>query len=122
MRTKQPDFYLITGERSEPIMPTACWAFERLRDSSHDDYMLVHISPAIVGQKFGLGPTNIDRLILSTRLAGTSLYPIQQWPCHVYVMRIKNEDILTSRRLDAADVEMISWGTLHKDKDDIRLV
>jgi hypothetical protein len=121
MQIKEPDFYLVTGERSEPIVPTACWASERLRDFKRDDYMLVHISPEILGQKFGLGAKNIDRLILSTRLAGTSLYPIQQWPCHVYVMRIKNEEILTSRCLEAEDVEMISWGTLHKEKGDIQL-
>jgi hypothetical protein len=121
MHINEPDFYLITGERSEPNVPTACWALKRLTDSKRDDYMLVTISPEIIGQKFGLGARNIERLILSTRLIGTSLYPIQQWPCQVYVMRIKNEDILTKGRFDAADVEMISWGTLHKDKADIRL-
>jgi len=36
-------------------------------------------------------------------------------------MRIKNEEILTSRCLEAEDVEMISWGTLHKEKGDIQL-
>ena len=83
--------------------------------------MLVHIAPEILGQKFGLGERNIDRLILSTRLAGTTLYPIQRWPCHVYIMRIKNEEILTSLCLKAEDVEMISWGTLHKEIGDIDL-
>ena len=116
MQNQEPGFYLITGERSEPQQPTACWTVGRLHDSKRDDYMLVHIFTEVIGQKFGLGEHNINQLILSMRSGGTSLYLIEQRPCHVYVMRIKNEGILSSLYLDAADVEMISWGTVHKTK------
>jgi hypothetical protein len=76
--------------------------------------MLVRIDPPILGQKYGLGALNIDHLILSARLAGRSLYPIKEWPCHVYVMRIVNDQILKTLFLGKADVQMISWGTLHR--------
>jgi hypothetical protein len=89
-----------------------------MRDSLRDDYMLVSISPAIVGQKYGLGSRDIDQLILSTRLTGTTLFPIQEWPCHVFVMRIKNDSILVTRFIDKEDVEMIGWGTLHSTEAD----
>ena len=111
--TINPDFYLVSGERSDPRLPTACWSTGRMRDSLRDDYMLVSISPAIVGQKYGLGSREIDRLILSTRLTETTLFPIQEWPTHVYVMRIKNDSILATLVINKDDVEMIGWGTLH---------
>jgi hypothetical protein len=114
MRNSEPNFYLVSGEKSEPRVPTACWPEQRLRDALRDDYMLVRIEPPIMGQKYGLGAANIDHLILSTHLAGKSLYPIDSWPCHVYVMRILNSRILQTLSLDKADVEMIGWGSLHR--------
>lgn len=116
----KPSFYLVSGERSDPQVPTACWPVERLRDSLRNDYMLVSIRPAIVGQKYGLGSIDIDQLILSTRLVGTTLFPIQEWPCHVYVTRIKNESIVTTSWLGPDDVQMIGWGTLHLTEEDAR--
>ena len=80
--------------------------------------MLVRIDPSIPGQKYGLGASRIDRLILSARLAGESLYPVRAWPCHVYVMRVVNDAVLESLYLDTGNVEMISWGTLHKTREE----
>jgi hypothetical protein len=117
-----PSFYLISGERSDPQVPTACWASGRLRDQFRDDYMLVSIHPAIVGQKYGLGSQDIDRLVLSTRLAGTSLYPIREWPCHVYVMRIKNASIDANGIIGKEDVELIGGGTLHATEEDAQRI
>ncbi len=83
----KPNFFPVSGKRSDPQLPTAYWAVGRLSDSSRNDYMLVSIDPLITGQKYGLGPEDTEQLILSTHLAGTTLYPIREWPCHVYVMR-----------------------------------
>ncbi len=79
--------------------------------------MLVRIEPRIVGQKYGLGALELDRLILSGRLAGSTLYPIRNWPCHVYVMRITNKRILAGASFGEEDVEMIAWGTLHRSRE-----
>ena len=80
--------------------------------------MLVRISPSIAGQKYGLGSLDIECLILATRLAGTTLYAISEWPCHVYVMRVVNQTVLKSFSFGKDDVELISWGTVHKTLDD----
>jgi hypothetical protein len=110
MQNVGPNFYLISGERSDPRVPTACWAEQRLRDAFRDDYMLVRIAPPVIGQKYRLGTVDIDRLILATHLTGRSLYPINEWPCHVYVMRIVNDQMLRTLSTDKDDVAMISWG------------
>ena len=118
MQSSQPTFYLVSGERSDPVQPTACWPIRRLSDHFRDDYMAVRIDPAIAGQKYGLGFSEIEYLVLSTRLAGTTLYPISEWPCHVYVMRVVNDSILATDELGKDDVELIGWGTIHKTKEE----
>ena len=114
----EPDFFLISGERSDPIVATACWREGRLSDGNRDDYMLVSIDPPIVGQKYGLGATNINNLILSAHLLGVALFPITRWPCFVNVMRIKNEAILKSLLFQAADIEIIGRGSLLPTKEE----
>ncbi len=111
-----PVFYLVSGERSEPTIPTACRYLGRLRDSRRDDYMLVAIDPVIHGAKYGMGQQDIDQLVLSTRLVGASL--LRQWPCFVYVMRVVENSILTSLTIREDDVQMISWGSLHQSEED----
>jgi hypothetical protein len=118
MQNVQPSFYLVSGERSDPVRPTACWPIRRLSDHFRDDYMAVRINPAIPGQKYGLGSRDIDYLVLSTRLAGTTLYPISEWPCHVYVIRVVDDGIFTTSEFEKNDVEVIGWGTIHKTKED----
>jgi len=56
--------------------------------------MLIEIEPALIGQSFGLGATDIRELIISTRHAGQTLYPISEWPSFVYVARILNDAVL----------------------------
>ena len=47
--------------------------------------MLVKIDPPLVGQQFGLGPKDVDMLVLAARLEGQTLFPVTEWPCPVYV-------------------------------------
>jgi hypothetical protein len=79
-------------------------------DSVRNDYMLVRIKPSFCDERSS--PKEIDRLILSTRLKPCSLYPITEWPCHVYVMRILDESILQTAQFTRQQVEIIAWGAL----------
>jgi len=95
---ENPDFYLSSAREYLPLSdPRACYAEARLRDSNRDDYMLVRINPPLIGQRFGLGSSDVDRLILSTRHQGYTLFPVTEWPSHVYVSRIVNKSILECR-------------------------
>ena len=95
-----------------------CIEVTRLRDHFRDDYMLVEITPPIIGQPFGLGGKDIEQALLATRHQGHTLYPIRQWPVHVYVIRIKNPQIAVLKRLTEHDVEMIGWGVLYQSRDE----
>jgi hypothetical protein len=112
---KNPDFYLSSAREYLPLSyPRACYADARLRDSNRDDYMLVRINPPLIGQRFGLGNSDVDRLILSTRHQGYTLFPVTEWPSHVYVSRIVNQSILECNHFQKQDVELIAWALIFR--------
>jgi hypothetical protein len=111
---RRPNFFLTTaGEYSALADPRACYELGRLKDENRDDYMLVEIEPSLSGQNFGLGGHDINYLILSTKLKGTTLFQIKEWPVSVYVTRILDESILKKVGFTASQVELIAWGFLY---------
>lgn len=112
---KPPQFFLSTaGEYGPLAAPRACWQQAQLRDNVRDDYMLIDIEPALDGQRFGLGATDITQLIVSARRQGQTLYPISEWPFFVYVARIVDEAVLESHVFTREQVELIAWGMLFR--------
>jgi hypothetical protein len=110
----KPDFFLsgageMTGDLSNP---RACWTKGRLRDEVRDDHMLVEIEPPLIGQTYGLGGHDITNLIISSRHQGYSLFPIGEWPCHVYIARILDESITKTLVFTREQVEVIAWGMI----------
>jgi hypothetical protein len=113
------DFYLTTAGESEKLaVPRACWLKGRLKDCVRDDCMLIRIEPALVGQGFGLGDKDIFDLIISPRFDGGSLFPITEWPNHVYVARILDEEIMKTLVIRSDQAELIAWGMLFKTFDE----
>jgi hypothetical protein len=109
------DFFLSCAGEYEPLTaPRECWSKARLRNEIRDDYMLIEIEPALIGQPFGLAREDITQLIISTRFQGETLYPITQWPVSVYVSRILDETILRTLLFDKNQVELIAWGMIFK--------
>jgi hypothetical protein len=116
---RPPEFFLSTAGEYEPLAaPRACWQNARLRDDVRDDHMLVDIEPALDGQRFGLGATDIRQLIISARHGGQTLYPISEWPFSVYVARIVDKAVLESHVFTREQVELIAWGTLFPTREE----
>ena len=112
--TKPPDFYLTTAGEYEPLSaPRACRQRGRLHDELRDDYMLVDIDPPLPGQRFGLGGADVTSLVISSRHRGQTLYPVSEWPSHVYVARIVDNTVPASA-LSKGQVELIAWGAIFK--------
>ena len=108
-----PEFFITTAGEYGPLAePRACWPRARLSDEIRDDYMLIEIDPALIGQPFGLGATDIRDLIISTRLEGCTLFSISKWPTLVYVARILDDAVLRARTFTGGQVELIAWGAL----------
>ncbi len=88
------DFFLSAAGESEGLAsPRACWEKARLKDQVRDDHMLVEIEPPLIGQGYGLGGQDITSLILSARHEGFPLFPVKEWPCHVYIARILDDTV-----------------------------
>src|SRR5262249_6958836 len=115
---RQPDFYLTAGAELDLLEEMrACWAIDRLRDSRRDDYMLVEISPVLIGQPFGLGDKDISLLILSSRHVGQTLFPITEWPSYVYVARMIDISILTTKVFRPEQVEYVAKATIYQTRE-----
>jgi hypothetical protein len=80
--------------------------------------MLVKISPALSGQRYGLGGEDIEFLILSTIFANESLFSECKWPVCVYVGRIKDKSVLETLSFELGQVELIAKGFLYKEADE----
>jgi hypothetical protein len=115
MKSK-PDFFLTAvGEvQGDLAVPRACRTKGRLRDNVRDDYMLVEVEPAIIGQEYGLGRKDITEVLLSSRYQGFSLFPITEWPCDVYIARILDDAVIATSVITANQVEVIAWGRIYR--------
>lgn len=112
---KDPDFFLSTAGEYAPLSePRACCKKGRLSDSARNDYMLIEIDPPLFDQRFGIRDAHVTNLLLSTRYEGYTLYPISEWPSHVYVMRVLDDRILTTHLFTKEQVELIAWGLIFR--------
>jgi len=111
-----PDFYITAAGDAIGDLATlrACWSKARLRDESGDNHMLIEIAPAIIGQTYGLGGHDITEVIISARYRGSTLFPINEWPCHVYVARALDQSITQMMVFTKEQVEVIAWAKLFR--------
>ena len=116
---QEPEFFLsAAGENEGLASPRACWEQGRLKDQVRDDHMLIEIEPSLIGQNYGLGGKDITNLILSVRHEGFSLFPVKEWPCHVYVARILDDAITKTLTFGRDQVEIIAWGMIFRTFDE----
>lgn len=118
----KPDLFLsAAGEvRGDLSIPRACRIKGRLRDEVRDDHMLIEIEPPLVGQTYGLGSQDITALIISARRQGFSLFPVKEWPCHVYISRILDASIIKTLAFTRNQVEAIAWGMVYATLDEAK--
>ena len=83
--------------------------------------MLAEIDPPIPASTFaGIAPAvtnDVRQLILAARFEGTSLFPIQEWPCYVHVLvPCFNTDGV--RKFEMKDAYHWIWAELYRTKED----
>jgi hypothetical protein len=118
---RKPDFFISTSGEStgDLCTPRACWIEGRLKDRLRDDLMLVKVDPPVIGQTYGLGDQDITHLVIATRHKGFTLFPITEWPAHVYICRILLDEVVSTKFVESNSVEMIGWGRLFCSLDDV---
>ena len=108
-----PDFYLASTEGYGLDQPRACFILKRFSAMQRDDYLFVRIEPPILGQGFGLGDHDIDKIILATRHLGESLFPIRRWPVYVHVAR-PLVSLDNAKTIGSDEIETIAWAELYE--------
>lgn len=120
---KHPDFYMsAAGEVvGDLAAPRACWVRARVRDVARDDHMLIEVAPPVMGQPYGLGSRDIGELIISARFQGSTLFPITEWPCHVYIARVLDRGVIESLAVSKKEqIEVIAWGSIFRTLEEVR--
>ena len=114
MANRAPDFYLASSEGYNMETPRKSYIIKRLRGTYRDDYLLVRIDPPLIGQYYGLGGRDIDKLIVATKYKGDSLFPVTQWPVFVHVARFLSGDPEEFDVIQNSDLEEIGWAELYE--------
>lgn len=115
---RNPDFFLsAAGEmRGELAIPRACRSMGRCSDQIRDDYMIIEVAPPVEGLNDGV--EGINELVIAARQSGFSLFPIREWPCHVYICRILDTSLFRTAAFTSDQVALIGWGTIFRTLDE----
>lgn len=116
-----PDFFLASSEGYDMETPRACWRLRRLASDVRNDLLLIRIDPPVIGQRFGLGNQDIDRVIVATRHQGASLFPISEWPLYVHVARLLAPLPDNQTQVPSTALQSIAWAELYPTLDAARL-
>jgi hypothetical protein len=112
------DFFLGSSDsRGDFARARAAWARARLMGPHKAEYLWIRFEPPLVGQAFGLGGRDIHDLILSPHHEGSTLFPINEFPLHVYIHRALNDRLFEQLSFDKDDVSMEAWGELYPTLD-----
>ena len=115
-----PDFFIASSEGYRLEEPRECKRIRRLRSDSRDDLLVIKIEPPLIGQPYGLGDGNIYTLLLATRAAGDSLFPIKKWPVPVLVARLLVDVPEERNQIRDNELELIAWAELYKTRENAR--
>lgn len=94
-----------------------CVFQKRLRFRTGKDCVLVRVSPPVIGQAYGTGE-DINLLVIAARHEGKGLFPIEEFPCFVFITRPLIDDIEAHEEIGKEDVEILGWGELYRTRAD----
>jgi hypothetical protein len=80
------------------------------------DCLAVRVDPPIIGPWHGPGLTEV---ILASRFADESLFPIVRWPVHVHMARVVSLP-LDRVVFSPEDIEVVAWAEIHEDEASAR--
>lgn len=113
MPFEHPDFFLTSSEGYGLEDVRACYKEKRLINSHWDGYMLCQIDPPIVGQPYGLGEKDIQKVVIASRHSGHSIFANQEWPAYVHIARLVRDLSDVDFTIGEDDVESIGWAEIY---------
>lgn len=114
MQHRPPAFFLGSSEhRGEWARARSCWVIDHKSMENGRDCVLIEIAPPIIGQLFGLGDNDIDKLILTSRWSDSGFPAVTIGAMPVLIYRILNLRVLSEFSLRDSDVELTAWGEIY---------
>jgi len=121
MSPVSPDFYLASAEGYGKFEePRRAYRIKRLNGDVRDDYLLIRVSPPVIGQPYGLGAKDIEYLVVCTRFKGDTLFPINDWPAHVHIVWPRGDDIISRDVIHNDELHSMAWGELYRTEEEAR--
>jgi len=109
-------FFLSSTDSYEFEVPRECHLIKKMSGLTPEGCLYVEIDPPIIGQNYGLGDKDIDKVILVKRLENISINPINEWPAYVHIAR-PLQNFNEHKVITSDDIQMIAWGELYPTYD-----
>lgn len=123
MINEMPIFYLSSGDYAILARPRACYAVGRLRWKQRDDWLRIRVSPPIPTHPKSGGDSademDLLEVVIATRHAGRTLFPINEWPLFVFVCELLKAPDEDGNLSDDA-LRLLYWGELYRTEQDAR--
>ena len=114
----EEEVYYLSSLESERFETTReCVFLKRLRFNTGKECALVRLSPAIIGQDFGVSG-DISIFVVANRHKGEGLTPIRRFPCFIHVARLLIRDIESKQVIAKEDLQVVGWCELYRTRDD----
>jgi len=94
-----------------------CRFIKKLKFDTGKECALVEIEPPVIGEQFGIRD-DIKYVVLANRHEGSLLFPINEFPCFVFITRPLLDDIFDIEVITKDDLQIMAWGELYKTASD----
>lgn len=111
------DYYLSSLESKllEPVRK--CRVVKKIMFDTGKECAIAEIEPPIIGQYFNESE-DIKYVLLANRHMGSSLFPVNEFPCFVFIAKFIDLNMLENSSFTKADVQIMAWGELYRSKYD----
>ena len=116
-RFAHPDFYWVSSDGARLNEVVKCYKDRRLSYLNSEGVLVCEIDPPLIGQAFGLGGSDVAKVVFVHRHRGFSLFPIVDWPAYVHVGRLICDIPHGVFSLRQSDVAFFQWGELYRTDD-----
>jgi hypothetical protein len=81
---------------------------------------LIRVAPPLIGENYGLSVWEFDPVVVATRHAGFSLFPISEWPAFVHMAYPMVERPEQREVLHDSELKLIAWAELYRTEEAAR--
>jgi hypothetical protein len=106
--------YYLSSLESETFKPTRkCIFLNKLHFDTGKECVIAEIDPPVPGQHFGTSE-DIKHVIFTNRYEGDTLFPVNEYPCFVFITKPLFDNIFKAQVITKDDLQILAWGELYR--------